>query len=327
MRNLKKFLALVLAMMMTLSLMVTVNAASDFTDKDSITENFAEGVEVLKGMGVFEGYPDGSFGPKGEITRAETAAIVYRLATGDWEGTQAHLYKDYQQFDDVASSQWFAGYINYCANAEWIAGYGNGKFGPNDKVTAYQAAAMILRAVGYGKNGEFVGSTWRTQVANVTRSEGLLVNVDKTTYANTMNNFATRELVAEILFQAAQIPTVTWTMLGGYNKYQSSITVAGQDNLLNPSLGYINYGLTNHQGIVLGNQATGEKATKIGFGINQLAATGDPQVMNNSGSYTYADNAATNAAAGNVTMAFDAETGLDLFGHKVKVWYLSLIHI
>ena len=109
MRNLKKFLALVLAMMMTLSLMVTVNAASDFTDKDSITENFAEGVEVLKGMGVFEGYPDGSFGPKGEITRAETAAIVYRLATGDWEGTQAHLYKDYQQFDDVASSQWFAG--------------------------------------------------------------------------------------------------------------------------------------------------------------------------------------------------------------------------
>ncbi len=323
MRNLKKFLALVLAMMMTLSLMVTVNAAtdSDFTDKDSITENFAEGIEVLKGMGVFEGYPDGSFGPKGEITRAETAAIVYRLATGDWEGTQAHLYKDYQQFDDVASSQWFAGYINYCANAEWIAGYGNGKFGPNDKVTAYQAAAMILRAVGYGKNGEFVGSTWRTQVANVTRSEGLLVNVDKTTYANTMNNFATRELVAEILFQAAQIPTVTWTMLGGYNKYQSSITVAGQDNLLNPSLGYINYGLTNHQGIVLGNQATGEKATKIGFGINQLAATGDPQVMNNSGSYTYADNAATNAAAGNVTMAFDAETGLDLFGHKVKVWY------
>ena len=60
MRNLKKFLALVLAMMMTLSLMVTVNAAadSDFTDKDSITENFAEGVEVLKGMGVFEGYPE-----------------------------------------------------------------------------------------------------------------------------------------------------------------------------------------------------------------------------------------------------------------------------
>ncbi len=322
MRNLKKFLALVLAMMMTLSLMVTVNAAaaSDFTDKDSITENFAEGIEVLKGMGVFEGYPDGSFGPKGEITRAETAAIVYRLATGDWEGTQAHLYKDYQQFDDVASSQWFAGYINYCANAEWIAGYGNGKFGPNDKVTAYQAAAMILRAVGYGKNGEFVGSTWRTQVANVTRSEGLLVNVDKTTYANTMNNFATRELVAEILFQAAQIPTVTWTMLGGYNKYQSSITVAGQDNLLNPSLGYINYGLTNHQGIVLGNQATGEKATKIGFGINQLVAATDPQVMNNSGSYTYTDTAAT-TAAGNVTMAFDAETGLDLFGHKVKVWY------
>ncbi len=322
MRNLKKFLALVLAMMMTLSLMVTVNAAtdSDFTDKDSITENFAEGIEVLKGMGVFEGYPDGSFGPKGEITRAETAAIVYRLATGDWEGTQAHLYKDYQQFDDVASSQWFAGYINYCANAEWIAGYGNGKFGPNDKVTAYQAAAMILRAVGYGKNGEFVGSTWRTQVANVTRSEGLLVNVDKTTYANTMNNFATRELVAEILFQAANIPTVTWTMLNGYNKYTTDLTIAGVARQYRPSLGYMNYGLTYDTGIVLGNQATGEGNTLVGFISETWAAAdggnGNEFIKNGNGSYAYESTADTN-----ITVPFDCKTGLDMFGHKAKVWY------
>ena len=331
MRNLKKFLALVLAMMMTLSLMVTVNAAadSDFTDKDSITENFAEGVEVLKGMGVFEGYPDGSFGPKGEITRAETAAIVYRLATGDWKGTQAHLYKDYQRFDDVTSDKWFAGYINYCANAEWIAGYGNGKFGPNDKVSGYQAAAMILRAVGYGKNGEFVGSGWRVQVANVTRSEGLLINVDNTTYANTLNNFATRELVAEILFQAAQIPTVTWSMLGGYNKYQTSVTVAGQDNLLNPSLGYMNYGLDSYTGAVVGNDATGEAYTLLSMkataGFN---ANGDlDRVTIRDGVVSYAHgtsnvNTITAAAPqGDVTLAFNKVTGLDLFGHKATVWY------
>lgn len=221
MRNLKKFLALVLAMMMTLSLMVTVNAAavSDFTDADEITDEFREGVAVLEGLGVFTGYTNGDefdFRPKRNITRAEVAAIVYRLATGDVKGNQAHLYKDYQKFNDVTASHWAAGYINYCANAEWIAGYGNGKFGPNDNVTGYQAAAMILRAVGYGKNNEFKGSGWQVQVANVTRSKGLLVNVDNTTYANTLNQAAPRELVAEILFQAGLIDTVRWTMLEGY---------------------------------------------------------------------------------------------------------------
>lgn len=221
MRNLKKFLALVLAMMMTLSLMVTVNAAavSDFTDADEITDEFREGVAVLEGLGVFTGYTNGDefdFRPKRNITRAEVAAIVYRLATGDVKGNQAHLYKDYQKFNDVTASHWAAGYINYCANAEWIAGYGNGKFGPNDNVTGYQAAAMILRAVGYGKNNEFKGSGWQVQVANVTRSKGLLVNVDNTTYANTLNQAAPRELVAEILFQAGLIDTVSWTMLYGY---------------------------------------------------------------------------------------------------------------
>lgn len=221
MRNLKKFLALVLAMMMTLSLMVTVNAAavSDFTDADEITDEFREGVAVLEGLGVFTGYTNGDefdFRPKRNITRAEVAAIVYRLATGDVKGNQAHLYKDYQKFNDVTASHWAAGYINYCANAEWIAGYGNGKFGPNDNVTGYQAAAMILRAVGYGKNNEFKGSGWQVQVANVTRSKGLLVNVDNTTYANTLNQAAPRELVAEILFQAGLIDTVSWTMLLGY---------------------------------------------------------------------------------------------------------------
>ncbi len=145
-------------------------------------------------------------------------------------GDKAHLYKDYATFTDVTSDHWAAGYINYCANAEWIAGYGNGKFGPNDKVTGYQAAAMILRAVGYGKNNEFKGSGWQVQAANFSRTLGLLDNVNKTNYTSTLNQPATRELVAEILFQAGLIPTVTWTPMNGYQPGDNSIQ--GQGNSL-----------------------------------------------------------------------------------------------
>ncbi len=345
MRNLKKFLALVLAMMMTLSLMITVNAAttSDFTDKDSITKEFGEGVEVLKGMGVFEGYEDGTFLPKNSITRAEVATIVYRLATGDAKGDQAHLYKDYQKFDDVKPDHWAAGYINYCANAEWIAGYGNGKFGPNDSVTGYQAAAMILRAVGYGKNGEFQGPTWQVQVANVTRSKDLLTNVDKTTYANTLNNAAPRELVAEILFQAAQIPTVTWTQLNGYNEYPVALPTTGTAK--NPSLGLINYGLTNQTGIIVGNQETGERVTILGRAGSQAyisvdGASAGPVTLATWTAYNYpgtsvVDGASVwDAASGapfggtgdgdilvNNSLYLNYKSGIDVFAHNVKFWY------
>ena len=132
--------------------------ARDFTDGDQIDETFAESVDVLTGLEVFQGYPSGDFQPKGDITRAEVAAIIYRIATGDVTDSQVGIYADYNKFSDVPSDNWAAGYINYCANAEYIKGRGDGKFYPQDKVTGYEALAMILRVVGYDKNGEFTGA-------------------------------------------------------------------------------------------------------------------------------------------------------------------------
>ena len=76
--SMKKLLAMVLALVMTLSLAVSANA---FKDDKSISDDYAEAVAVLNGMGVFKGYEDGSFKPEGNITRAEVATIVYRIDT------------------------------------------------------------------------------------------------------------------------------------------------------------------------------------------------------------------------------------------------------
>ena len=73
----KKLLAMVLALVMTLSLAVSANAA--FKDADKVSDTYEEAVAVLNGMGVFKGYEDGSFQPQGNITRAEVATIIYRM--------------------------------------------------------------------------------------------------------------------------------------------------------------------------------------------------------------------------------------------------------
>ena len=171
----KKLLAMVLALVMTMSLAVSANAA--FKDVKDINETYAESAEVLANLGVFKGYEDGSFNPKGDITRAEVAAIVYRIYTGDVKDVQAKNYETYNKFADMAGAGWAKGYIGYCANAAFIKGYPDGNFKPAGKVTGYEALTMILRAVGYDKNNEFTGADWALNVAQIAQKNGILDNV------------------------------------------------------------------------------------------------------------------------------------------------------
>ena len=206
----KKLLAMVLALVMTLSLAVSANA---FKDDKSISDDYAESVAVLNGMGVFKGYEDGSFKPEGNITRAEVSAIVYRVYTQDVKDAKASMYATYNKFSDMAGAGWAQGYIGYCANASLVKGYPDGTFKPSGKVTGYEVLAMILRAVGYDKNGEFSGADWALNVAKYAEQLGILKNVAKTT---NLGAPATRELVAEMLFRAIQSPVVTYTPAFGY---------------------------------------------------------------------------------------------------------------
>ena len=246
----KKLLALVLALVMTLSLAV-VGSNAAFKDAEKVNASYAEAVDVLAGMKVFQGYPDGSFQPEGSITRAEVAAIVYRLYTADVADKQASLYATYNKFADMNGAAWAAGYIGYCANAGLVKGYDAKTFGPANKVTGYQALAMILRAIGYDKNNEFTGAQWQLHVAQTAQQLGILKNVKGVD----LNAAATRELVAELLFRTATVPMVSYTPAFGY----VANSVVGAQK----SLGEKNFGLAEYKGYVVANEATGESYTVV----------------------------------------------------------------
>ena len=280
----KKLLAMVLALVMTLSLAVSANAA--FEDAKDINATYAEAVDVLAGMKVFQGYDNGkTFKPQGDITRAEVAAIVYRLYTGDVTDKQASLYATYNKFNDMNGAAWAKGYIGYCGNAGLIKGYDAKTFGPSDKVTGYQALAMILRAVGYDKNDEFTGAQWQLRVASTAQQLGILKNVKGVD----LNAAASRELVAELLFRtAAEVPMVTYTPALGY----TNMTAIVNGNK-NDTLGKKNFGLTEYKGIVVANKATGADYTVV---TSDYAGTKDK-------------------------VSLGHETGLNMIGHKVSGWY------
>ena len=166
----KKFLALVLALVMTMSLVTISAGAEDFTDADSIT--YEEAVAVMTACGVVGGYADGSFNPTAGLTRGAAAKIICNMLLGPT--TAEALVANEAPYSDVAVDNVFAGYIAYCANEGIISGYADGTFKPAAPLTGYAFMKMLLGALGYDPAIEgYTGSNWSIQVAKRALNIGL----------------------------------------------------------------------------------------------------------------------------------------------------------
>ena len=127
----KKFLSLVLALVMTMSLVTVSAGAKDFTDDSKIT--YQEAVDVMSAVGVIDGYTDGSFQPTTNLTRGAAAKIICNLILGPT--TASALGADTAPYKDVPTSNVFAGYIAYCQKEGIISGYADGTFKPAAPLT------------------------------------------------------------------------------------------------------------------------------------------------------------------------------------------------
>ena len=87
------------------------------------------------------GYPDGTVGPERNITRAEAAAIFYRLLLADCR--DADLPR--RDFSDVTKGSWYEPSVRTLAAAGILAGYPDGSFRPNQSITRAEMAAMVSR--------------------------------------------------------------------------------------------------------------------------------------------------------------------------------------
>ena len=137
----KKVLSLVLAFAMILG-SFGFAFASDFADV-SDTDVYGEAVNVLSGLGVIGGYPDGTFKPANVVTRAEMATMIVNALGIPVSGGAA------TKFSDVPASHWASGYIGYAVSVGFVAGYPDGTFKPEQQVTCNEALTMIVASLGY----------------------------------------------------------------------------------------------------------------------------------------------------------------------------------
>lgn len=241
-------------------IVLSITAFASFKDDSFIGQQYHEDVEVLLKLGIIGGYPDCTFRPQGEISRAEFAKLVYTINGGNGVPIRGQV-----TFSDVPKDMWATGYIDYCLEHGIVGGIGNGKFNPHGKVTVAEATKMLLVSLGCDAVKEgFGGEGWQERVGKLAKELGVLNG-----WSGDISAPATREVVAKL------IRNVVFT-----NKVSKTETLAE-----------CNLGLTRKTGLVVANERyaiTRDEKGKIispapsvqKAGFAQLLVNGNVEVIN-----------------------------------------------
>ena len=187
MKNLKKVLALVLAVVMIMSV-VTVASAKTYTDVKA-TDNYADAIDALSSLNILDGFKDGdnySFKADGTFTRAQAAkivAIVHNAATnGAIKGQDAisALYSNAQNPFVDCNSNWALPYINYCRITGLADGMTATTYAPKRELTGVQWLKLMLTTLNFNTAKEgYTGTGWDVNVLNRANEIGLTAGLAK----------------------------------------------------------------------------------------------------------------------------------------------------
>lgn len=304
MRTLKKTLSLLLAVALVLSLTVvgasaayTGNKVDTLKDAADVGADYSEAVGVMVGLGIIEGYDDGTLRPETNYTREQAAKIIAYMQLGPEKADSLRCTT--APFTDVAADRWSAGYIAYGVEQGIIDGMGDGTFQPEAQLTGYQWAKMLLCAVGYGRNDEYVGSSWSLNTAKDALDKGIfdgdLVGADHTPLQRQQAilyafNALTNEKASVVVYSPS-LGDYIWA----YGDFADRVTYEG-------TLGWNVYKLASNTGIIVDNEAMGNATTVL--------------------SSKYTAGTATDADA-YVQCAVAANTGLDMMYHAAKIWHVN----
>ncbi len=204
MKNLKKLVSVIVTVAMLISSLAALSVSAAYPDVDE-SNSYAKAIEVLSGLGIVKGDDEGNFNPTNDIKRSEMVALICRM-----KGEEGIATSTVQEFNDVPSNHWAAGYISWGVASEIIKGYGDGNFGPDASVTLQDAVVMIIRAAGWERianRSDYGGyPTGHMRIAN---ARGVMDGI-----SFTATKAATREVVAQAIYNGMTMPLVEYISFG-----------------------------------------------------------------------------------------------------------------
>ena len=223
----KKVLSLVLCVAVMLSVMV-VGAGAAFSDQSKIKNT--EAVDACVALNIIGGYPDGSYRPEGNITRAEVCKMICVALNGGKDPNVTSAANP--TFTDVRTdpnSAWAEGYIESCVAQGIVGGIGGGKFAPSQNVTGSQLAKMLLVSLGYkSENENFGGPNWDTFVNMRASQKGLYEGLEKLDTSAAL----TRDSAAQMVWNALNAYEVEYVTTLVTENGQLTTQVTVQDKVV-----------------------------------------------------------------------------------------------
>ena len=183
MKNLKKVLALVLAVVMIMGV-VTVASAKTYKDADAEAfKNYADAIDALSSLKILDGFEDETFKADGTLTRAQAAkivAIVHNAATnGRIQSDIAALYSNAQNPFVDCNTSWALPYINYCRITGLADGMTATTYAPKREVTGVQFLKLMLTTLNFNTAKEgYTGTGWDINVLNRANEIGLTAGLE-----------------------------------------------------------------------------------------------------------------------------------------------------
>ena len=286
---------------MMLSVMV-VGAGAAFSDQSKIKNT--EAVDACTALNIIGGYPDGSFKPEGNITRAEvTKMICVALNGGKNPAVSTNTTPTFSDVRNNANAAWAEGYIESCAAQGIVSGVGGGKFAPNGNVTGVQLAKMLLVSLGYKSENEgFTGNAWATNVNVRAAQKGLYDGLEKmdTSAALTRDN-------------AAQM---VWNALNAYEVEYKTTLIADKNGQLSSQITVQDkVGLDGKTKVTLLEDKY-EADTAIGTFAGNSDVTGCKD-----GNIQITNTTINGATLSKTTFQFKYDLDLKYLGEEVKVLY------
>lgn len=178
-----------------------IQTASAFSDVNEEDKNFYI-IKSLSEKNIIEGYEDGTFKPKKNVSRAEALKIV--LLSANIEISDKNIKTN---FNDVNKEDWFAKYIDKAVDLKIVDGYSNEKFYPNKTVNLAETLKILIESFNidselfplYEDAG--VCENWYDPYFEIAAENNLLIGLNDTDPSQEM----TRSQLAVITFNAVQI--------------------------------------------------------------------------------------------------------------------------